>query len=250
MFSLQTFDLRHLFDVLDSFVAFTSDAGVEVKITEYQIDRTQPQKLMSHFLADRVNRAPLKVEEDSDEEEAFDPGKYFARCGGQQVFRNAFAIPGVGHSIHNIVKGLPKELPHYGKFFEQCKLVELLLHHPGRNERLVATCFTNTPFADFSAEIRNFSWTLYEDRWGCVAAFAGAIVKPLALLRVAWSQREYEGVGRAALQEREWSDGGPKFQPEYFTRLLKDPVFWAYHRMIIKLHSIPKRCFCSRFPGP
>ena len=105
MFSVQTFDLRHLLEFLDGFVAFTSDAGVEVKLTEYQIDKARLGSFAAPWLSDRVNRALLR-KMTRDEDDSVDPGKDFAGCEGDQFFRNRFAIPGTGQSIHNIVKGV------------------------------------------------------------------------------------------------------------------------------------------------
>ena len=97
--------------------------------------------------------------------------------------------------------------------------------------------------AEFIPDIEGFSDSLYEERWGCIATFCWTTVRPLALLRAAWSQRDYEGAGRAVLQERDWAGGdGPKFKPEEFTLLLKHRLFWFYHRQIIKLHSLPGSC--------
>ena len=115
--------MKHLFKYIDERASMTSDSGVEVKVTEYQIDRRQMDRFMPPWLAARRSRAPLRADGDTDDEAseavAEDPGKLFAKCEGQQFLRNAWAIPGVGHCIHNILKDFPRELRHYDSFFKQ-----------------------------------------------------------------------------------------------------------------------------------
>ena len=157
--------------------------------------------------------------------------------------RNGMPVPGAGHMVHNVIKGLSSAMQHYTQFLEDLKLVERALTHNGRRERIVACCMLGTPFANLTSLISSFSFSLHEERWLAVAAFCAAALKPVAILRMCWSQEAYEAKGTGLLLEREWGEDGhgKRFEPAKFTALLRCPRFRHYHRMVVRLKYLPMR---------
>ena len=198
---------------------------------------------MPLWLASRVARSPPQPDLS---EAAPAEARYhnpLLQCQGDAFMRNGIPVPGAGHMIHNTIKGLPEAMGHYQKFFDDLKVIERAITHRGRSERIVAKCMLGTPFSSQKAVITSFSFSLYTDRWGCVAAFAAAALVPVALLRRCWSQSAYEERGAGLLMERQWGgdDAGGKFEPKDLTRILRSPLFRNYHRMVVKLKAVPVR---------
>ena len=95
--------------------------------------------------------------------------------------------------------------------------------------------------------ISKFSATLHEPRWDSVQLFCRVSVRPIAILRRAWSQAAYGRNGLAALVERKISMG-PRFVPADLTAILKSPKFRAYKLLVTKL-KLPLRILGSWFEG-
>ena len=141
---------------------------------------------------------------DSDGEESYPGGpirfKYhnpLLGCLGAEFLPNAIPIPGSGHTVHNCMKSFPESMDHWDTFFKYLKIIERLLTHPGRRERMVARCVMGTPFAEYEKDLPICSAHLYEPRWGEVALFCQKAVRPIGIIRRCWSQHEYEENGKA-----------------------------------------------------
>ena len=106
----------------------------------------------------------------------------FVQCAGQEALVNAIPISGVGHAIHNIAKLLPDAMKQFKWFEKRFQTVEMALRHPGRSERIVATCIEGTPYAKHSKLILSFGYTLHKARWQSLILFCQATVLPLAVL--------------------------------------------------------------------
>ena len=240
---METFDAEHLVRHTDEFASFTSDLGTEVKVTELYVPREHLGLVMPAWMSRRIGRSPLRQELEDD---LNDPGDSdhnpLLQCQDSSCFlRNAFPIPGAGHTVHNSIKGLPEALKHYTAFLEELQTIEKALTHPGRRERIVAKCLAGTPYAKHDHAINSFSATLYEERWGEVQKFCVAVVLPVAVLRRCWSEEQYEEKGAGKLLEKNWSGDGPgkAFLPSALTAVLRSPRFRHYHHMVIKMKQIP-----------
>ena len=153
MFSMECWDTEQLLKYLDEFQSFTSDMGTEVKITDFAIDRDRLDLIMPTWLSTMVSRAPPQAEAlgDAECQHYHNP---LEQCSGRAFLRNAMPIPGSGHMVHNVIKGLPESMSHYKSFLEDLKTVEKALTHPGRRDRIIAKCLAGTCFS-FSANKKN-----------------------------------------------------------------------------------------------
>ena len=151
-------------------------------------------------------------------------------------------VPGVSHLIHGVLSGANSGMAHYPKFLKQLKTCEKILQHPGRKERLQATCMMGTPFADYIPCIQSFAFTLHEPRWHATSGFCAAAIKPLAILRKCWSAIAYEAKGIGTYIERTFEEQADRrFVPADLTTLLKQSLFRSYMHMILEVHHIGKR---------
>ena len=127
-------------------------------------------------------------------------------------------------------------------FFNELKVFEKLLQHPGRKERLMATCMEGTPFSEYMPVIKTFSYTLHTPRWSAVALFCSAAVKPIGLLRRCWNHSAYEAKGVGTYLEKSFENGADKrFRPADVSPLLKQPLFRAYLVLVICIHGLGRR---------
>ena len=117
--------------------------GTEIKNTDFAIDRDRLGFIMPTWLSTRVFRAPPQAEVlgDAECQHYHNP---LEQCSGRAFLRNAMPIPGSGHMIHNVIKGLPESMAHYKSFLEDLKTVEKALTHPGRRDRIIAKCLAGT----------------------------------------------------------------------------------------------------------
>ena len=244
MFSMEVWDVQQLLRFLDEFQSFTSDLGTEVKITDFCLMRERLSSVIPFWLSSRVGRSPLQPDL-PEEDEAPTYLNPLQQCDNDSsaFLRNGMPVPGAGHMVHNVIKGLSSAMQHYTQFLEDLKLVERALTHNGRRERIIACCMLGTPFANLTSLISSFSFSLHEERWLAVAAFCAAALKPVAILRMCWSQEAYEAKGTGLLLEREWGEDGhgKRFEPAKFTALLRCPRFRHYHRMVVRLKYLPMR---------
>ena len=243
--SLESHNESHCLRSIDEYLAFVTDLGTEVKITDFELDRSDLSSVLPRWLASRASGAPMLQDADDDSSEAVHT-RYcnpLLQSQSNAYLRNAMPIPGSGHTVHNSIKDLHTALDHYQEFLDQLKVVELALHHPGRKERILATCFEGTPFDVHRGLVEHFTCTLYEERWGAVSEFCREVMAPLAVLRRCWSQSQYEGRGEAADLERRWvKDAGSRaFVPSELTNVLGSARFRHYNYMVVKLNVIPTR---------
>ena len=246
MWSLECWDTRHLLQTLDEVVSYTSDLGADVKVTDFAINRADMRAVLPEWFCSRNTKVPLP--EEFGDLEAGDASGHayhnpFMQCqDSPELLRNAIGVPGSGHAVHNVVKTLPAAMASYHRFEKDLKIVEMVLCHPGRRERVVAKCVLGTIYVNLQDCILEFGGSLYADRWGCIAMFCKMIVQPMALLRRCWSQPAYEEHGAAALLERVWvKEEKGRFKPSEFTRVIKSGFFRNYHSMVIALHTVPRR---------
>ena len=242
MLGFESWDVEQMLRGLDEFISFTTDLGVEVKVVDFFLNRADLASVMPIWLASRAARAPPHpdlLEVGAAEARYHNP---LLQCQGDAFMKNAVPMPGSGHMIHNIIKGLPEAMPHYPAFVDQLRVIERAITHRGRCERIVAKCMLGTPFAKSQGAITGFSFSLHTDRWGCVAAFAAAALVPVAILRRCWSQSAYEERGQGLLLERQWGgDEEKRFVPSDLTKILRSPLFRNYHRMVVRLKALPVR---------
>ena len=167
--------------------------------------RERLSSVIPFWLSSRVGRSPLQPDL-PEEDEAPTYLNPLQQCDNDSsaFLRNGMPVPGAGHMVHNVIKGLSSAMQHYTQFLEDLKLVERALTHNGRRERIIACCMLGTPFANLTSLISSFSFSLQEERWLAVAAFCAAALKPVAILRMCWSQEAYEAKGTGLLLEREW----------------------------------------------
>ena len=143
--------MAHLFRHLTEYQSYTSDMGTEIKIPDFQLQRTSMNMHVPSWLADRQKTAPVRAELD-------DAGGGFSnplvQCDSEAFMPNALPLPGANHLIHNIVKGLREPMAHYAEFLLQLKVLEMVLVHSGRKERLIAKCMLGTPYGAFTDTVR------------------------------------------------------------------------------------------------
>ena len=247
MGSLESWGVNDMLRGFDEVQCFTHDLGTEAKITYFQMKRSEMHLYVPSWLAHRRGRPPLQDEFDPQPGDGDGYVNPLVQCSGDEFLRNALPLPGINHLIHGMVKGLHEALPMYADFFSMLKVIEMVLTHPGRRERVVATCFENSVWSAHNKCIEAFSFTLHEPRWHAVAAFCRAAAKPIGILRRCWSQAQYEERGVGILLERDWSDQGQaKFNPKELTSILQSAFFRGYHAMILRMNSIPSK-FASWF---
>ena len=261
--STETWDIPHLFRHLREYQSYTSDMGVEVKLPDFQLQKSRMNLHLPSWFAGRVQRAPMR----EDASEASGYSNPLVQCETEDFLPNAISLPGANHIIHNIVKGLREPMVHYTAFLLQLKVLEMVLTHPGRKERLVAKCMLGTPYGNFASTIRKFSFTLHEPRWHSIVAFCKAVVRPVGILRRCWREAAYTGNGEHDYQERTWGTGeesyiyiyiythihtyihihtciqdmGRKFIPSELTAILRSALFRFYLHMLIVMKTIPTK---------
>ena len=103
------------------------------------------------------------------------------------VYRFALPIPGMLHIIHNLCRDMHSVLPKWPELWGQLKNFEQLLSKSYRRKRLITTCVLDAAcdVSRATAQLEAFSCTLYEQRWGCVTAFAAKLQPLLPLLAAA-----------------------------------------------------------------
>ena len=155
---LEADDHNHLQEQLDSYESFTVDLGTEAKTTDFRISRGDLPKVMPTWMADRQL---VLDQEDLDVNER--PPRMRYQCPDDGMFlRNAMPIPGINHCIHSVVRGTEEHLSYYDTFFEQCKTLQKVLVNRGRNERLIDTCFLNTPHEGLRRHVEGIRIILHE----------------------------------------------------------------------------------------
>ena len=112
-----------LWKVLAEAVTFTSDMGVEMRVSDLSVDHGKPYFIMPNFLASREGKAPPSPEFDAGE----DRESGIWQCSGLVLFVNALPICGANRLVHNIVKESASGIFHYHDFFRQLQVVEQLL---------------------------------------------------------------------------------------------------------------------------
>ena len=237
--SLEVWNTQHFVRHIDEYQSFTSDMGTEVKVSDFVFWRDSLNLHMPSWMASRDKR--LFQVESSDAGDYLNP---LVQCEGEEFLRNALPLPGANHLIHTVAKGLNEAMSYYDTFLNQLRVLEKVLTHPGRNERLVAKCMLGTPWSDMVSTVKGFSKTLHDPRWHSVVYFCKAVLRPTAVLRKCWNERVYSGNGSHDLREREWSVGherGKKFIPAELTAVLRDPMFRFFLHMILFLKKVPTK---------
>ena len=64
----ESYDVDHLLRSLDEYLAFVSDLGTEVKLTEFEINRGDPSSIMPRWMSSLTRRAPLQTDVPEDGE--------------------------------------------------------------------------------------------------------------------------------------------------------------------------------------
>ena len=238
--SFETYDEQHTWSALDEYEGMCIDLGVEAKLSEFHVQKDLSD-VLPHWLAQRGRRSPLPPDE-FDLAEGSDLSHRFIPCEGDFLLRNAMPNPGTSHLIHGVMKEVSGGMQHFEHFFQQLKVFEKLLQHPGRKERLMATCMEGTPFSEYMPVIKTFSYTLHVPRWSAVATFCSASVKPIGILRRCWNHAAYEAKGAGTYLEKSFEDSEDKrFRPADVAPLLKQGLFRAYLVLIICIHGLGRR---------
>ena len=237
----ESHNLTHLSRSLCEYRSFTIDLGTEAKISDFRVPHNRLNTLMPPWMASRACTMPLQM--DSLESDDQVPMRASHDGSGHDMFLpNSMTVPGVNHLIHSVVEGTEESLQHYPTFIKQMRVVESVLSHAFRKERIVALCIQNTPYADQAHVLERFSYTLYEKRWSSVLSFCKCAMAPIRLLRRVWSHETYDERGRGTLMEKDWAaKQGSKFDPKESTTILRCPLFRGYHLMIVKLKRLPTK---------
>ena len=157
--------------MLREYAAFTSDLGVEAKVTDFCVKPGRLTDLMPTWMAARQARSPLTSSEELLESSEDIPRVSLpAQCTGDLLLPNAIPVPGTNHSLHSVSHGVDEVLTHYLAFYKQLKQIERILVNPFRKDRLIATCFMGTRFESDKDIVEKFTLTLHEPRWGSVSS--------------------------------------------------------------------------------
>ena len=219
----------------ESVVSVTSDFGVEAGLTDFH--STDLSSLLPGWLV------PQEVEPD---EGGLDDVSSLP-CEGQQgepgeqwessfLLRYAMHVPGLLHIVSNLLAEAHAQLSHWARFHERCLVIEKLLVHKPRRDRLIQTCVLDTPFATQRCVIDKGFPRLYDKRWHHILQFCRALLSVWPLLRSCWRGDRYLK-GHSAI------DGGDgvandDFSVQRVTAVVRDPVFGAYLRMVLAADSI------------
>ena len=230
--AMEAYDEFHTWSILDEYEGMCIDLGVEAKLSEFHARRDLGD-VLPHWLAHRGRRSPLPTDE-LDLAEGLDLSHRIISCEGDFLLKNAMPNPGTSHLIHGVMFQVSSGMQHFSCFFNELKVFEKLLQHPGRKERLMATCMEGTPFSEYMPVIKTFSYTLHTPRWSAVALFCSAAVKPIGLLRRCWNHSAYEAKGVGTYLEKSFEEGADKrLRPADVSPLLKQP--FEIFRLMVRL---------------
>ena len=118
------------------------------------------------------------------------------------ILRRAVLIPGMNHIMHNISGQLSSQLEHYQWWLDRLKPLVGLLNDRSYCDRYLETCLEPRDRALFGPDLKAFSFTIIEWRWGNVAESAHAVSLLRPVLRF-WNSRRFMGKPVADADESE-----------------------------------------------
>ena len=145
-------------------------------------------------------------------------------------FTQSIYIPGPLHIMHNLTEGLGKAMKWWTPFVARLTHVCRLLKRKWNRARLLATCFSDAPWAAHVDLYRSFDGQVYEGRWGSVLHAVSAL-RPLEVsLRGAWSKQKFSLNGQNPDGKKSKS-----LDIELVDDACKSDLFWAYLDMTHEL---------------
>jgi hypothetical protein len=91
-------------------------------------------------------------------------------------FAQALHSPGVEHCCHNVEKKLAHGLSFWNVFYKGAKEVAKLLHGKYYKQRFCDECLKSESAEGMLQQVKRFSWTLYEARFGSVALWSSYVL--------------------------------------------------------------------------
>ena len=246
----------------DSFMSFCSDMGTELGIGEFRVDSVEslmPSWLLPPNLQSDLESGHIEPIQDTDADMVSDmalpaqlvhmpePEPAPAPVQGfdtahpdHAVFflRNAVVIPGALHIVNNALQQVSTSMTYWDTWFEQLQMFEGLWQC-GRLQRFVNYCVRPSQVSHKADELlRQKLGTLYMKRWGEIAKFCQRLSNVLWIIRCAWNERLFlQGVASQTGQ-----DGQAHFNPEKFTNILQDNLFFCYFDLVLNLTKVLEAC--------
>lgn len=205
---------------LESVVAWCSDMGVESGLPQCNVNFVE--NLLPSFV--RPARIHIAQCEDDFVEDGFVP----AEQGNRNFLPRALQVPGVCHAIHNMSSNLDSALADFEWFIALVEELDKFIGSRRQRERFVEVVLGETEmYAEGKALFKDFSATLYRQRWGEVATYLCQAWPIFLFLRQFWDPVAYERGGAA----EESLDTGK------ITSLLRDDRFMVYWQVQMKLRQ-------------
>lgn len=220
-FYLELGSLADLLAWLDTFVSFTTDMGTELGTASFffhDVWRLFPAWLRNAYLSPDVH---------GDEAARVTTDGAPAAGANLLYMPRALVVPGALHICSNLCKDITGRMSHWQTFVKQLQLFVELLANKDRRERFVQTCIGHR--SEDGRRFRDFSGSLYEKRWGAVAAFVDKLQPLLPSLRRHWDAEAY-AAGFTARDRGD--DQGVKFAPSELSEALGCSLFNAYLWMV------------------
>ena len=140
---------------------------------------------------------------------------------------NAVAIPGICHTVHNLLKDVDCKLHHWEWFYTRLKNTCALLGRDQARRRLLVTCVQGRSSPHHESLWDKSPPGLYEARWGQVLSYLRAALPMLEILRGCWDQSIYQGQGSGTGEE------GVSFDIKLFSDTLACSKFFLYANMVL-----------------
>ena len=148
---------------------------------------------------------------------------------------NCVALPGLCHTMDNLLQDVDERLPSWTEYFKELKNVSAVLNRDQARCRLYTTCVQGRAPVRDEKLWQHSPPNLYEQRWGQVVAFLQRALPMMKVLRGAWNKDLYQAPGSGAGQD---ASAGIVFDVNLFSHTLASPRFFLYSEMILQLHSL------------
>ena len=219
-------------------VAFTTDMGVEIGMSDFEA--CSLRSVMPPWMFPSQHGRRVMDEDDGcldeEEPEVCDPveDKRF-------IFPDSLVIPGVLHIVHNLSWKADKAMPNFDSWLNGLKAVVTLLHYKQNRELFVERCVRGTPFDHIRSPLRSGVPSTAEWRWASIVLVLKALLPLRVLLRCTFDAAKMREQAEDEEDERE---EGPakaregKLDPALIQTTVRDTKWWAFSEMMWSLHKV------------
>jgi hypothetical protein len=155
-------------------------------------------------------------------------------------FSHTVYVPGPLHILHNATKDLSSVMEWFSDYLQQLSQICRLLRRPFLRERLVETCFVDSHARHlkhmFNDPVLN-ELSVYEGRWGTIAAATTGLGKFEGALRLAWNLGKFN-FHQNVDQAKDDTFPGESLDLNQVDVAIRSQKFWGYRLMVDKLAAV------------